>query len=141
LPSVLAECRCADDVQAHLGEMSSPSPSGRLPAARHWINRCYGSNEVEHIVGRLRAESADAAGAALADILTKSPTSLKVALRNVRSAVSFNSVEESFQQDYRIALACIAGHDFIEGIRATIVDKDRNPAWQPDRLKDRNPAW
>jgi enoyl-CoA hydratase len=45
-------------------------------------------------------------------------------------------VEESFQQDYRIALACIAGHDFIEGIRAQIVDKDRNPRWLPDKLED-----
>jgi enoyl-CoA hydratase len=57
-------------------------------------------------------------------------------LRNIRSAVSFSRVEQSFQQDYRIALACIAGHDFIEGIRATIVDKDRNPAWRPGRLED-----
>ena len=45
-------------------------------------------------------------------------------------------LEESFQQDYRIALACIAGHDFIEGIRATIVDKDRNPKWRPDKIED-----
>ena len=50
--------------------------------------------------------------------------------------VSFKRVEQSFQQDYRIALACIAGHDFIEGIRATIVDKDRNPHWRPDKLED-----
>ena len=52
------------------------------------------------------------------------------------AALSFKRVEESFQQDYRIALACIAGHDFIEGIRAQIVDKDRNPRWRPDKLED-----
>jgi enoyl-CoA hydratase len=57
-------------------------------------------------------------------------------LRNVRAAVSFNKVQESFQQDYRISLACIAEHDFIEGIRATIVDKDRNPVWRPAKLED-----
>jgi enoyl-CoA hydratase len=56
-------------------------------------------------------------------------------LRNLRAAAAFKCVEESFQQDYRIALACVAGHDFIEGIRAAIVDKDRNPAWRPDRLE------
>jgi enoyl-CoA hydratase len=44
-------------------------------------------------------------------------------------------LEESFKQDYRIALACIAGHDFIEGIRAQIVDKDRNPRWRPETLE------
>ena len=64
-----------------------------------------------------------------------SPTSLKITLRNLREAASFKRVEECFQQDYRIALACIAGHDFIEGIRAAIVDKDRKPAWRPDTLE------
>ena len=64
----------------------------------------------------------------------KSPTALKITLRNIREAAAFEKLEQSFQQDYRIALACIAGHDFIEGIRATIVDKDRNPRWRPDTL-------
>jgi enoyl-CoA hydratase len=64
----------------------------------------------------------------------KSPTALKITLRNIRDAASFDKLEQSFQQDYRIALASIAGHDFIEGIRATIVDKDRNPRWRPDTL-------
>jgi enoyl-CoA hydratase len=64
---------------------------------------------------------------------------LKITLRNLRVAASFKLVEECFQQDYRIALACVAGHDFIEGIRAAIVDKDRNPAWRPDKLQDVTP--
>jgi enoyl-CoA hydratase len=55
-------------------------------------------------------------------------------LRNIRSALSFEEVEQSFQQDYRVSLACVAEHDFIEGIRASIVDKDRNPVWRPDTL-------
>jgi enoyl-CoA hydratase/isomerase-like protein len=84
----------------------------------------------------LRACDADGARAALASLEKVSPTSLKIALRNLRSAASFQRVEESFQQDYRISLACIAGDDFIEGIRAAIVDKDRNPAWRPDNLAD-----
>jgi enoyl-CoA hydratase len=65
-----------------------------------------------------------------------SPTSLKITLRNVRAAVSFKKVEQSFQQDYRVSLACLAEHDFVEGIRAAIVDKDRNPAWRPRQLED-----
>jgi enoyl-CoA hydratase len=136
LPSALADCRTAEAVRARLEEMSGSPPPGRLPAARQWIDSCYAANKVEDVVDRLRASTFDEARAALATILTKSPTSLKVALRNIRSAVSFGRVEDSFQQDYRIALACIAGHDFIEGIRATIVDKDRNPAWRPDKLEE-----
>ena len=65
-----------------------------------------------------------------------SPTSLKMTLRNIRSALSFDKVEQSFQQDYRLSLACMAEHDFIEGIRAAVVDKDRKPVWRPDKLED-----
>jgi len=136
LPSALADCHTAHKVQAKLDEMSVSPPRGRLPAARPWIDSCYGANDVEDIVDRLRACNIDEARAALEAIRKMSPTSLKLALRNLRAAVSFDRVEQSFQQDYRIALACIAGHDFIEGIRATIVDKDRNPSWRPDKLED-----
>jgi len=134
LPSALDDCRSADDVRSRLRGMSSPPPAGRLDSARPWIDACYAADTIEEIVERLRASKVEDAHAALATILTKSPTSLKVALRNIRSARSFARVEQSFQQDYRIALACIAGHDFIEGIRATIVDKDRKPAWRPDTI-------
>ncbi len=139
LPAALADCRTASDVQARLREISTVPPPGRLATARQWIESCYSANEVEEIIARLRACDADGARAALASLEKASPTSLKIALRNIRSAVSFKRLEESFQQDYRISLACIAGHDFIEGIRATIVDKDRKPAWRPDKLTDVTP--
>jgi enoyl-CoA hydratase len=135
LSTALADCHTADGVRARLEDLSTSPPVGKLPAARQWIDSCYAANSVEDIVERLRASNIEDARAALATMRTKSPTSLKVALRNIRSALSFARVEESFRQDYRIALACIAGHDFIEGIRAAIVDKDRNPAWRPDTIE------
>jgi enoyl-CoA hydratase len=135
LPAALADCRTGDDVSARLAAMSAPSAPGKLPAARAWIDDCYAADTVEEIATRLAASRIEDARAALAAMQTKSPTSLKIALRNIRSALSFRRLEESFQQDYRIALACIAGHDFIEGIRATIVDKDRKPAWRPDTIE------
>jgi len=136
LASALADCRSADDVSARLAVVASAAAAGRLPAARPWIDACYGADEMETIADRLRASASEKARAALAVMEQVSPTSLKVTLRNIRTAVSFARVEESFRQDYRIALASIAGHDFIEGIRATIVDKDRNPRWRPDKLED-----
>ena len=139
LPARLADCRTASDVRAKLKELSAAAPPGRLTAARQWIDSCYSANDVEEIIARLRACDAEGARTALASLEKVSPTSLKIALRNIRSAASFKRLEESFQQDYRISLACIAGHDFIEGIRATIVDKDRKPAWQPDKLADVTP--
>ncbi len=136
LPAALGDCRTADNVRKQLGKLSTAPAPGRLKAAQAWIDTGFDANQVEAIFGRLRSSNVDEAHSALATMQKASPTSLKVTLRNVRAAASFKRVEESFRQDYRIALACITGHDFIEGIRATIVDKDRNPKWRPDRLED-----
>ena len=134
LAPALADCRADQDVRIRLSELSTAPAPTRLPIERPWIDGCYGAATVEDIFARLDASSEGKARAALDTMLKASPTSLKVALRNLRSAATFNRVEESFAQDYRIALACVAGYDFIEGIRATIVDKDRNPRWQPDKI-------
>ena len=66
LPSALADCRTADDVRERLDAMSVPPAPGRLPAAQRWIDGCFGANEVETIVDRLRACEIEAARAALA---------------------------------------------------------------------------
>jgi enoyl-CoA hydratase len=139
VPSALADCRTAPEVRARLEQMSSPPPPHKLPAARSWIDACYNADTVEGIFARLRGSTSEAAHAALETLQRMSPTALKITLRNVRAALSFSKVEQSFQQDYRVSLRCIAGHDFIEGIRAVIVDKDRNPVWRPDRLEDVTP--
>jgi enoyl-CoA hydratase len=136
LPVRLADCRTAEAVAARLGALARAPAPGRLAAGRPWIDRCYEAATVEEIVARLRASPAAEAHAASAALARMSPTSLKITLRNVRAAVSFKKVEQSFQQDYRVSLACLAEHDFVEGIRAAIVDKDRNPAWRPRQLED-----
>ncbi len=137
LPEALAHCGTSAEVRARLEAISVAPAPGKLPAAQPWIYACFSADDVETIMHRLDKSQADAAHAALATMQKMSPTSLKVTLRNIREARSFKQVEQSFRQDYRIALACIiAGHDFIEGIRAQIVDKDRNPRWRPDKLED-----
>jgi enoyl-CoA hydratase len=140
LPSALADCRSREEVRAALGKYeASPSP-GKIPKALRWIMPCFSGNTIEEILEALSMCSNEDAIAAR-DIMRKaSPTSLKVTLRNMREAAKFSRVEQSFQQDYRIALACIDGHDFIEGIRATIVDKDRAPKWRPEKLAEVTPG-
>lgn len=136
VPPALADGHTAQEVRARLERLSVPAAPGKLPAARAWIDACYSPDAVEEIFARLQASRSEAAHAALATLQRMSPASLKITLRNIRSALSFDKVEQSFQQDYRISLACIAGHDFIEGIRAVIVDKDRKPVWRPAKLQD-----
>jgi enoyl-CoA hydratase len=135
LPAALADCRGMHDVRARLDKFSAPPAAGRLAAARFWIDRCFGADTVEEIFERLAQCDAQEARAAQETMGKMSPTSLKITLRNIRSALSFAEVEQSFAQDYRVSLACVAEHDFIEGIRAAIVDKDRNPVWRPDTLE------
>jgi enoyl-CoA hydratase len=139
LPAALADSRGMHDVKARLDRFSAPPAAGRLAAARPWIDRCFGADTVEEIVARLTRIDETDASAALESMRKMSPTSLKITLRNIKSALSFERVEQSFQQDYRVSLACVAEHDFIEGIRAAIVDKDRNPVWRPDTLEGVTP--
>jgi enoyl-CoA hydratase len=134
LPAALADARGPFDVKARLDKFSTPPAAGNLAAARPWIDRCYGADTAEAIVARLAQSDEEEALTALETMRKVSPTALKITLRNLRVALSFEHVEQSFQQDYRVSLACVAEHDFIEGIRAAIVDKDRNPAWRPDTL-------
>jgi enoyl-CoA hydratase len=136
LPSALADCGSRQEIRAALGKFETSPMPGKIVKALRWIMPCFSGNTIEEILEALSmCENEDAIAAR--DIMLKaSPTSLKVTLRNMREAAKFKRVEQSFQQDYRIALACIAGHDFREGIRAAIVDKDRNPIWSPGRIED-----
>ena len=135
LPARLGGCRNTSEARSRLVDLSTPAAPGGLAAARQWIDPCYEAGTVEEIVARLRNNQNEDARAAAATLQKMSPTALKITLRNIRSALSFAEIEQSFQQDYRISLACIAEHDFIEGIRAAIVDKDRKPAWRPDSIE------
>lgn len=135
LAAMLANCRSHSEVRTQLEQLSATPARARLPKQREWIDTCYDSDTLEEIVERLRTCRSEDAQAAL-DVMRKaSPTSLKVTLRNLRAAAGFERLEQSFAQDYRIALACIAGHDFIEGIRAAIIDKDRKPRWRPQTIE------
>jgi enoyl-CoA hydratase len=132
----LADCCNTAEVRSRLDELSTPPAPGKMAAAQQWIDACYSAEIVEAIFGHLQHSKHHEARAALETLMKMSPTSLKITLRNIRAALSFANVEDSFRQDYRISLACMAEHDFIEGIRAAIVDKDRHPVWRPNRLED-----
>ena len=70
-----------------------------------------------------------------AELGRKSPTSLRITLRQLELAATA-SFEDELRTEYRMSQACIAGHDFMEGIRAALVDRDRQPRWCPDRIED-----
>lgn len=125
------ESEAADDAVARFAEEAPPSV---LAAQQEWIDACYSSDDAGEIVRRLRAVGGEAADAA-DTIEAKSPTAVKVALESLRRVRGL-SLEEALEQEYRVGLRFLAGPDFREGIRAQVVDKDRNPHWQPATLAE-----
>jgi enoyl-CoA hydratase len=120
--------------------LAAEPPPGILGAARHWIDECYAGDDVATIVDRLTRHPSPDAQAAAKEIATKSPTSLVVALRSVRSAARLPGLREALDQEYRLSAALLRLPDLAEGIRAQIIDKDRRPRWQPPTLAEVDPA-
>jgi enoyl-CoA hydratase len=117
----------------------TPPPSG-LAAKQSWIDKAYASNNVCDILRSLRAAQIPEASEAADAIEAKSPTAVKVtleALRHARSrSLGEKALEEALDEEHRIGLRLLAGHDFREGIRAQVIDKDRNPRWIPATLTE-----
>ena len=65
----------------------------------------------------------------------KSPTSLKISLKQIRDA-SKMSLKDELIMEYRMVQRCLEIGDFFEGVRAMLVDKDRKPNWKPSNIKD-----
>ncbi|AYJ50677.1 enoyl-CoA hydratase/isomerase family protein [Rhodococcus sp. P1Y] len=119
-----------------LTEYTEEAPSSALEASSEWIDRYYAANTVEEIVDGLRGSGLPDAEKAASDIESKSPVSLKVTLRSLRNAAKASSLEEVLNEEYRVSLASLESHDLVEGIRAQVVEKDRNPKWTPATLAD-----
>jgi len=111
-----------------------PPPAGTLAGAT-WIDECYAGDDAEAILAALLAHPDPAAREAGRSLAGMSPTSVKVTLRAVRAARSM-TLRQVLDQDLRFARRFLTRPDLIEGIRAQVVDKDRNPRWQPARLAD-----
>jgi len=112
-----------------------PEPQ-QLP--RGAIDRLFIGTRVEDVLAALDAaaqggEDAEFAHATAANIRTKSPTSLKVALAQIRHGKAW-SFAQCMRAEFRIVSRIVEGHDFYEGVRAVIVDKDNAPRWRPEAL-------
>ncbi|MDG3441517.1 enoyl-CoA hydratase/isomerase family protein [Nitrospirillum amazonense] len=114
---------------------------GEAPLAAHTpsIDRSFNAETVEEILACLGDETQgfdDAWASATVKTLSQmSPTSLKVTLSQLRRGVSLE-IEDVLVMEYRMTQAVMAGHDFYEGIRAQLVDKDRQPKWRPTTLAE-----
>ena len=137
LPALVAALE-HETAEAAVGRYSTEAPPSALQGQREWIDACYSADDAGDIVRRLRGYEgggSDEAAQAADAIEAKSPTSVKVTLAALRRAKG-HTLDEALAQEYRTGLRFLEAPDFREGIRAQVVDKDRNPRWNPATLAD-----
>ncbi|QLY32111.1 enoyl-CoA hydratase/isomerase family protein [Nocardia huaxiensis] len=135
IPALLEALR-DNDADTAIAKFAQPAPVSELVVQKRWIDACYSADTVEEIVNRLETDGAPEAAKAAQDVLSKSPVALKVTLRSLRGARAAANLEEVLNQEYRVSVASLGTHDLVEGIRAQVIDKDRNPQWSPATLAE-----
>ena len=132
-----AKQRIIDDpraAEAILDDLASPPPDAAILRHRQTINRTFAADGLEDVIAALEAEAADDAWvqATLDTIRTKSPQAMKVSLKLLRDGATMPTFEDEMRQEFAVASRVVQRHDFIEGVRAVIIDKDQSPKWDPD---------
>ncbi|MDP1028030.1 enoyl-CoA hydratase/isomerase family protein [Sphingomonas sp. KR1UV-12] len=118
-------------IEMVLDELAAPPPAARLLAERQAIDRLFASDELETVFAALAADDSDFARTTLATLATKSPQTMKVSLRLLKEGAGMASFADEMRQEYAVASRVVQRHDFLEGVRAVIVDKDNAPRWDP----------
>jgi len=118
-----------------LDELSSPAPEAPLAGIASDIQRIFSLGSVEEIVAALETDGSQWARDTEAMLRTKSPTSLKIAYRQIREGAHL-SFDDCMKMEFRLVNRVVEGHDFYEGVRAVIIDKDNRPVWRPAVLAD-----
>jgi len=129
------------DASAVVARFAESPPPGRLAADRSWIDAAFSAPTVAEIVVRLRGDAANSRALETAELLERlSPTAVSVTLEALRRAARLPSLEAALAQELVVSVHALSSHDFMEGIRAQVIDKDRTPHWQPVALDDVDPA-
>lgn len=138
LRAAIAELPAGSGASETMALLKLASGNSDAPIAMHgpFIDRVFARDGVEEIVAALEQQDSDFAGKTRAAILEKSPRGLKLTLKMLRLGRASSSLKECLVREYRAVMEANATHDFVEGVRAAIIDKDRDPKWLPPRLED-----
>jgi enoyl-CoA hydratase len=124
-----------DTVEAVLRGFGGEIGTARLPGRRARIDRCFGGGSVAEVVRRLEAEETGFGAEQLAALAGKSPLSVHLAFAQLRRGRAL-PFEDCLRLEYRMVHRVLTGHDFAEGVRALLVDKDKRPRWRHAGLGD-----
>jgi enoyl-CoA hydratase len=137
-PGILAELKDAEPVDPMLDGLNEIQQPGELKKDRGHIIEHFSEPTLQGIFGSLQnaeAKGSEWAKQTLAGLRKCSPISLAITLRHIQAALRFD-IRETLIEGYRLAVRCIENHDFHEGVRALLRDKDGKPAWRPERYDD-----
>jgi enoyl-CoA hydratase len=109
--------------------------AGSFEKHRDVIERCFSKGSVEAIFAALADEPGDWAAKQLAVLKTRSPQTLKVAHRQLTEGLEMKTFEDNMRMEFRIGSRVVHLHDFQEGVRAVLVDKDNAPKWRPEAIE------
>ena len=124
------------DVHRTIAETATEAAPGILDANRATIDRVFAHDSMEAIVDALATEPDDFCRETRRVIATRSPTSLKLTLRLLRAGARSASLAECLTREFGVGLQILRNPDFYEGVRAAVIDKDRNPKWSPASLAE-----
>jgi len=126
----------SSEIRTLINDFSSGERAGPVAAEQARIDRWFAHDRMEDIIAALRADGSELARATLKTLDEKSPRGMVVTLKLLRLARTARSLEECLVQEYRAALEVFRSDDFREGVRAAVIDKDRNPKWSPPAIED-----
>jgi len=138
VPALLERLAETGDPDTALAGATVDAGAAPLAPRREMIARVFGADTVGEVLARLdaeRGEHGEFAARTAATIRTRSPTSLAVTLEALRRARRAGFAE-CMVTEYRMLCRILDGHDFYEGVRAAVVDKDRRPQWRPAALEE-----
>jgi enoyl-CoA hydratase len=125
----------AAEVKAAIDSFATGETSGPVAAQQAQIDRWFAHDRMEDIVADLERDGSELAQSTLKALNEKSPRGMVVALKLLRLGRPSSSLEECLVREYRAALEVFRSDDFREGVRAAVIDKDRNPRWSPTGIE------
>ena len=127
------------EIRTLIETFATGETAGPVAAMESKIDAWFAHDRMEDIVAALRRDGSELALSTLKTLNEKSPRGMVVTLKLLRLARTSRSLEECLVREYRAALEVFASDDFREGVRAAVIDKDRNPKWSPPRIEDVTP--
>jgi enoyl-CoA hydratase len=129
----------SSEVRTLIGDFATGETAGPVAAMQARIDALFAHERMQDIIAALHRDGSELAQATLRTLGEKSPRGMVVTLKLLRLARQTATLEECLVREYRAALEVFRSDDFREGVRAAVIDKDRNPKWSPPRIEDVTP--